>query len=182
MKINELVEIKNTKKMLKPEQLMEALKKELDVKEYMSIKDKRKLINDIVNGCILFEDNVFKFNEIDKYLNFTMKTIEAYTNLELSDDIENDYDMLCSNNLLGMVIDMFKKEYDDVGVLLKMQCDYLLNDNNIEVQVGKLFDSILSGVYNITDAIGDIVKDFDANKLLEGLDIKSLKQLVGKLK
>ena len=52
--------------MLKSDQLQQVITKTLEVKPYLSIKNKKNLIDTIVNHCILFEDGVFKFNEIDK--------------------------------------------------------------------------------------------------------------------
>ena len=54
-------------------------------------------------------DGIFKFDDIDKYICFTMKTIAAYTNLELSDDMEEDYDELCRAKLLDIIIIFFRR-------------------------------------------------------------------------
>lgn len=165
MKINAFIESmnQNKSKLLKSEQVQSFIKKELNVKEYLSIKDKKQLVNSIVNECILYEDGVFKFDEIDKYICFTMRTIAAYTNLELSDDIENDYDALCESKLLNAVIESFNGEYENVKVLLQMKCDYILSGNTIEAQLGRFFDSVLEKVDDVAGALSN----FDVNKLLE---------------
>lgn len=167
MKVNELVEfVDNSKnKMLKEEQLKTVLKKKLEAKEYISIKEKKNLVNDIINECILYEDGVYKFDDIDKYICFIMKTIEAYTNIELSDDIEEDYDLLCQNNLLNMVVETFNGEYDNVNLLLQMKCDYILSGNNIEAQIGKFLNDILEKIENFSAVISDKIEDFDISKL-----------------
>ena len=58
MKVQELVKVigSNKNKMLKKEQLQEIVKKELEVKKYIGIKDKKQLVENIVNECILYED------------------------------------------------------------------------------------------------------------------------------
>lgn len=152
-------------KMLKADQLQGILKKRLDVKEYISIKDKKELVNNIVNECILYEDGIFKFNDIDKYVCFTMRVIEAYTNLELSEDLEIDYDLLCESKLLDAVINTFKKEYDDVNILLQMQCDYVLSSNTIEAQFGRLFDGISDKLDVFVNTLANKVDDFDMSNL-----------------
>lgn len=88
MKINELVEfISNSKnKLLKQTQLEEVIAKHIETKKYLPIKQKKELIESIVNECVLYEDGVYKFDDIDKYICFTMRVIEAYTNLELSNN------------------------------------------------------------------------------------------------
>ena len=167
MKIQELVEFvgNNKNKMLKTAQLEESIAKKLEVKKYIGIKDKKALIESIVNECILFEDGVFKFDDIDKYICFTMRTIEAYTNLELSDDIEVDYDLLCENGLLNVVIDTFNGEYENVKILLQMKCDYILSDNSIEAQIGKFLSNISGKIDTFADALSSKVNDFSFDDL-----------------
>ena len=156
MKVKELVEfVGNPKnKMLKQDQLQTTLQQKLEVKDYISIKDKKKLIDTIVDECILFEDGIYKFDDIDKYIYFTMKTIATYTNLEFSDDIESEYDELCKTKLLNTVIGTFVGEYENVKILLQMKCDDILSANNIEAQTGRFLTTL-----------SDKINNFDINKL-----------------
>ena len=167
MKINELVEIMNNpkNKMLKPDQLQTVLAKELEVKKYLSIKDKKALVEDIVNECILYSDGVFKFDDIEKYICFTMRTIAAYTNLELSDDIEDDYDALCESGLLNSIIAIFAGEYENISMLLQMKCEYILSGNSVESQIGRFLDGLLDKVDMLVNIMSDKVENFDMSKL-----------------
>lgn len=167
MKIREFIDfINNPKnKMLKGDQLQQVITKALEVKQYLSIKEKKNLIDNIVNHCILFEDGVFKFNEIDKYIAFTMMTIAVYTNLELSFDMEDDYDMLCEAKLLNAVIETFAGEYDNVKLLLAMQCDYILSANNIEAQLGRVLAGILDAIDGIASIANEKISSFNISNL-----------------
>lgn len=167
MTVKELVEfVGNPKnKMLKQEQLQTVLQKQLEVKDYIGIKDKKKLVDNIINECILFEDGIYKFDDIDKYICFIMKTIAAYTNLELSDDIEEDYDILCSARILDLIVNTFKKEYDDVNILLQMKCDYILSNNNIEAQVGKFLNELSEKIDESINVLSDKIGNFNFDKL-----------------
>lgn len=167
MNINELISLmeKNKNKLLKPEQVQAFLKKELEVKEYMGIKEKKDLVNDIVNECILYENGVFKFDEIDKYICFTMRAIEAYTNLELSADYEEDYDALCGTKLLNNVLETFIGEYENVKILLQMKCDYILNGNTIEAQLGRFLEGLLEKIDGVVDVLSESIQEFDLSKL-----------------
>ena len=181
MKVQELVEfVSNSKnKLLKQAQLEEVIAKHIETKKYLPIKQKKELVESIVNECILYEDGVYKFDDIDKYICFTMRVIAAYTNLELSDDIEDDYDVLCEAGVLDMVINTFKKEYDEVNILLQMKCDYVLNSNSLEAQVGKLCDGVLEKLDIITQALANKVEGFDINNLpISGDDLSKLMQLL----
>lgn len=167
MNVQNLVEVVNNSKnkMLKGAPLIELLNKTLEVKKYISIKEKRVLIDDIINDCILYEDGIYKFDDIDKYVTFTMKTIAAYTNLELSADIESDYDDLCRAGLLNLVIETFNGEYENVNLLFQMKCDYILSGNTIEAQFGKFLTGILDKVDDITKVLSDKIENFDLNNL-----------------
>lgn len=178
MKIKELVEFaNNTKnKMLKADQLQQLIAKIIEVKKYLSIKEKRELIDDIINDCVLYEDGVYKFDEIDKYIAFTMKTIAAYTNLELSDDIEDDYDALCEAGLLNVVIETFSCEYENVNLLLQMKTEYILNGNNIESQFGKFLAGVLDKVDIFAHALSNKIDDFDLKNL--PIDMNGINKLM----
>ena len=167
MTVRELAELvnNNKNKLLKPEQLQVMLKKELEVKDYLSIKDKKQLVEDIVNECVLWDNGVFKFDEIEKYVVFTMRTIAAYTNIELSTDIEDDYDELCRTKLLGTIIELFDTEYNEISLLLRMKCDYILNENSIEMQVGKFLNNISEKIDVFAEKLGNQVENFDISKL-----------------
>jgi hypothetical protein len=185
MTIKELVEFatNNKNKMLKVEQLQELIAKTIDVKKYMSIKEKRVLIDDIINSCILYEDGMYKFDDIDKYITFTMKTISAYTNLELSDDIENDYDMLCEANLLNIVIETFGGEYENVNLLLQMKCEYILSGNTIEAQVAKFLTGLLDNVNDLSCVLSSKLDSFDFKNLpVKMEDIKKIIDFVNSQK
>lgn len=172
MKVQEFIDIvKNNKnKILKGDQLQQLVCKTLEVKDYMSIKHKKELIDEIINACIMYEDGIFKFDDIDKYICFTMKTIAAYTNIELSMDIENDYDALCEAKLLNAVIETFTGEYENMKLLFQMKCEYVLNNNNIEVQLGKFLHTILERVDDFANMLSGKIKDFDISKLPIGVD------------
>ena len=167
MTIKELVEFatNNKNKMLKADQLQQLIAKTIEVKRYLSIKEKRELIDDIINSCIIYDDGVYKFDDIDKYIAFTMKTIAAYTNLELSDDIDGDYDMLCEARLLNIVIETFNGEYENVNLLLQMRCEYILSGNTIEAQVGKFLTGLSDKLDDFSTMLSNKVGDFDFSNL-----------------
>lgn len=182
MKTNELVTLVSNNKVLKADQLQILLKKELEVKEYLSIKDKKRLVGDIVNQCLLYDDGIFKFDDIEKYVCFTMNVIAAYTNIELSDDIEEDYDILCQSKLLNTVINTFKSEYDEVNILLQMKCEYILNDNNVEVQIGKFLNGTLDKIDDIGKVLANKIDSFDVNNAIRQLDLTKLFSLINTYK
>lgn len=184
MKVNELVNLmkQNKSKLLKAEQVQAFLKKELNVKEYLSIKEKKELVQDIVNECILYEDGVFKFDNIDKYICFTMMTIAAYTDIELSDDIEDDYDMLCKSGLLTAVVNTFTEEYDSVNLILQMKCDYILSGNTMEAQFGKFLEGVSDKLDVLVNAISGKIAETDIGKLMGDINREDVSKLLSFVK
>ena len=177
MKIIEFVEYmkKNSNRVIKEDQVLNMVKKQLDVKDYIGIREKRSLIDNIINACVLYENGIYKFDCIDKYIYFTMYTIAAYTNIELSENVEDDFDMLSKEELLPIVIGAIQKEYDDVNILLQMQCDSFLENNSVESMVGRFLEGVTDLLNNIEpalksgiDKISDFKfdKDVDLNQLL----------------
>lgn len=184
MKIMEFIEVMNQSKnkALKVEQRQELAKKILETKEYLSIKDKKQLVQDIVDECILYSDGVFKFDNIDKYICFTMKTIAAYTILEQSEDIEDDYDALCESGLLSMVIGTFAEEYDSVNLLLQMKCDYILSGNTMEAQFGKFLEGVSDKLDVLVDVLSSKVGDLDIGKLIGDVNPEDVSKLLSFVK
>ena len=172
MKVKELVEFmkKNTNRMMKEDQVASLLGKTLEVKPYVGIKEKKTLVDKIINETVYYENGTFKFNGIDRYVYFTMYTIEAYTNIELSDDIESDFDALSESKLLPVIICLIQQEFDDVNVFLQMQCDYILTDNSVESQFGKMLDKVLEKIDVFSDSISKYITNIDLGKLMEDKD------------
>lgn len=180
MNIMEFIEVMNQSKnkALKAEQRQELAKKILETKEYLSIKDKKQLVQNIVDECILYSDGVFKFDNIDKYICFTMRTIAAYTNLEMSDDMEDDYDTLCESGLLNVVVSTFSEEYDSVNLLLQMKCDYILSGNTMEAQFGKFLEGVSDKLDVLVEALSNKLGDLDVGKLIGDVNPEDVSKLL----
>lgn len=177
MKISEFVDYmkKSVNRTMKDDQILSVVKKKLDVKDYISIKEKRALVDNIINASVLYENGVYKFDCIGKYVYFTMYTIAACTNIELSENVEDDFDALSREALLPVVICAIQKEYDDVNILLQMQCDSFLENNSVESMVGRFLEGVTDLLNNIEPALKSGIdkmsdlkfdKDVDLNQLL----------------
>ena len=180
MRTNEFIEYmkKNVNKATREDQVVSMVKKQLEVKEYLGIKQKRDLIEDIANASILYDNGVFKFDAISKYVYFTMYTIAAYTNLELSDDIEDDFDELSREKLLPIVISVIQDEYDDVNILLQMHCDSILENNSVETIVGKFLEEVLGFLKNVESGLKSGLGQFSNLKLGDNVDLGQIVELM----
>jgi hypothetical protein len=134
------------------------LKKELDVKNYLGIRAKKGLVQEIVNETIIYENGLFKFNAIDQFIVLNMFAIRAYTNLQI-ENIEDDYDLLCESGLMNKVLATFESEYKEILSLLQMQCDYVLMDNSVTAQFNVLFEAAANAINKFSDSAGDMFKN-----------------------
>ena len=160
MKIQNFIELTKTKGWMPiaVNDQNEKIKTTLNVKSYLSIKDKKALIDDIINETIIYENGLYKFNGVDQLIYYTMKCIEAYTDLEV-EDIEEDYDFLCSTGLLNKILRTFEEEYSTVLALLQMQCDYILMDNSVTANINVLLTAATNAINKFGDAAGDVFKN-----------------------
>lgn len=160
MKINEFLEMTKVKGWMPiaVNEQNEKIKDALNVKAYLGIKDKKDLIDKIVDDTLIYDNGLYKFNGIDQYVVYTMKCIEAYTDLELSDDVETDYDALCSTGLLNKILRTFEDEYNTVLSLLQMQCDYVLMDNSVTANINVLLTAATNAMNKFGDSAGDMFK------------------------
>jgi len=165
MRVQELINFINENKNLNEEQIKAKTAKYINTKKYISVKDKKQIVESVVDDCIMYKDGVFTFNEFDKYITFIMYTIKAYTDIELSDDIENDYDMLCENNILNIVVETFKNEYDEINIILNMKCDDVLNQNNIESQLGRFLNLISEKVDILAGVLSAKIENLNIDNL-----------------
>lgn len=175
MKIKEYVE-KATAKGYMPaavNQQDDKIKKDLEIKSYLGIKAKRKLIEDIVDETVIYENGLLKFNGVEQYVVYTMRCIEAYTNLELSDDLEEDYDALCSCGLLAKILRTFDDEYQSVLSLLQMQCDYVLMDNSVTSKINVVLNSMTDTLNKIADGVEKKMNEINPEDLQKVTELLS---------
>lgn len=180
MKILEFIQVVNNNKAklynkADKNALQNFIKQTLNIKSYISIKEKKQLVEDIVSETIIYENGLLKFNGIDQYIVYAMKCIEAYTDLELSDDIENDYDELSKVGLLEPITSTFAEEYKTVLTLLQMQCDYILMDNSISSKVGVFLTRLSSIIDKLANSLTNSVDNFDISKL--NIDKKDIEKI-----
>lgn len=165
MRVQEFIEYmgKNIARTMKEEQILAQVKKQLEIKDYISIKEKKELVDKIIYKSIYFEHGNYKIDQIDCYMYFTILTIDAYTNLEI-DDIENCFDILSESGLISTVIGALGQEYNDVNTFLNMKCDEILQSNSIEMQAGKLFAGILEKVDDFEKALEEALSGLNLSK------------------
>ena len=165
MRINEFIEYmgKNVNRAMKQDDIVKLVKKQLEVKNYISIKEKKNLVDRIIEKCIYFENNTFRIDAIDSYIYFTMFTIDTYTNLEI-DDVEDCFDALSESGLMPAVIAALGQEYQDVQTFLNMKRGEILENKSLEMQLGKFFEGALDKVEEFSEGIMSAIDGLNINK------------------
>lgn len=159
MKVNEFIEkyqagrVLNTK--ANPNAVGDFIKKTLEIKEYVPFRVKQKAVQTVVKTCTDEVDGVKKNDAVSQYVSFVIAMLTLHTNLECDDPI-NDYDALCEAGLLNLIIETFMADYNECEALMKMCVAAELEDNNINVLVGKFLNKIIEFVssLNLQDLFG----------------------------
>lgn len=148
---------------------------EIEVKQYISVNDKLKLISDVINKTI--DEHSF-CNPVQVKVFIALGIIEYYTNINLTDKQKEDpvklFDLLQSNGLIGQICNAIpSEEFDD------------LNDgvwDSIE-SIYSYKNSVMGVLDNMSNDYSSL--DFDAaaiqQKLGDGENVEFLKEVLAKL-
>lgn len=168
MKINDFVQEFKDKKVINthinPNAVSEFIRNRLEVKEYLPFATKKILAKMVVDANTPLIDGVYKNDTVGQYIGFVVAMLQAHTNLEFGSNSMEEYDILAQNKLLNPIIETFQDDYNECEILLKMTLTSKLEDNNVNVLVGKFLDGILNKV-------GALLQSIDLDKLI-GKDFK----------
>ena len=179
MKIKELVERYNKNERID-------IAKAIETKQYIGIEMKRKIAQLVLENCTEIVDDEIRIDSVERYILFTISVIGTHTNLEFSDEKDedysaiDDYDALCESGLLAKVINTFKDDYVSCQEILNMMtADMMQGNMTIEKKIGKFLDEIQDLLGDTVNGlveklnINDLVKSLptDQNKLLKLFDL-----------
>ena len=178
--IEEFISRKIKNDRITPNAVEDYIREKLDIIEYLPFNTKREIVEMVVDNNITEEDGVKKVDDISQYLGFICAMLLSHTNLVMSANPADDYDLLSQCGLLGPIIEMFKTDYEECDVLRKMKVTNALQDNNFNVLVGKFLNGILGKLDGVGDVLQGFAEKIDVSKLL-GEDIKKedIAKLIG---
>ena len=185
MKIKEFVEIMEANKgkiysKTDANAMSNFIKKTLEVKEYVPVIDKMRLVNSVLSECTEEEFGIIKVDSFKKYFQFTIAILQSHTNLEFSVnalDLYKDYDMLCEHGLLDTIISTFEDDYRKTNDILNMMYgDMIENNNNISNVVGLGIHKLSGSLSGIIDTIQDKINNFQMN--LNASDLEGLQKFL----
>ena len=175
MKVIEFVEkFKNDKvinNQLNPNAVSDYLKENLEIKTYIPFRIKKEIVELVVAQNTKEVDGIKKNDAINQYISFMVAMLSAHTVLEFSDDPVVDYDILAESGLLSQIIAEFQESYSECDVLLKLALNMELEDNSINILVGKFLNNILQKLDGVGEVLKDKLGNFDIKDVL-GADFK----------
>lgn len=190
MKVQELItkfeNAKVTNSNINPNAVSNYLKKELEVRDYVSLVEKQSIAQVVLETCANIKNGVITVDSIQKYVIFTITVLSTYTNLEFDGEADlGDYDALCAyligdRTLLDEIVKTFEKEYVRCNDILNMMTADLLAENNIEQQIGRFLSGISEKINNLGDSLIDKLGNFNMD--LDQLDIDKLSNIISKIK
>lgn len=153
------------------------MEKELQVKKYLPIEEKKLIAQGIVYECTEEVNGVIKVDSVQQYLSYVKYMILRHTNLEYTFE---DYDALCSNGLLNGIMECFGEDAQECSRILNLMMDDYMQESTIEFTVAKFLDNLSGIVEGLAEKLNSqvenmnlssvIPKDMDANKLANFLN------------
>ena len=157
MKINEFIEA------MSKENNQRKISAILETKKYLSIAEKRRIAESVIEACTTNDNGFVKVDSLDKYIMFTIVVIANYTNLEfgLDGDYLSDYDKLCEADLLDSVIATFEHEYARTNDVLNMILADRLQHNSMEASFATVSNSINNALDRVVGVLSDKVDEMN---------------------
>lgn len=155
------------------------LKKELEIKTYIPFRVKREIAEIVVAQNTDWVDGIRKHDSVSAYISFIIASLTAHTNLEFSDDPVEDYDLLAESGLLPQIISEFEASHSECDIILKMVLAMELEDNNINVLMGKFLNEILQKLDGVGDVLKDKLGNFNLKDILGNFKQEDLAKLSG---
>lgn len=186
MIIKDFIDAYNAKKFMVTkngvDEKVEYLKKELELKEYMSFADKRELCKAVIEACCTKEGGLIKVDSVTRYIIFTISIISKYTALEFNSGEEYDsldeYDMLCEAGLLNPILALIGDEYATCNNMLNMMVeDVITNNNTVEAMLGYHLGKVSDSLDDLISAFAEKVKEMELD--LSQIDIDKFDKLKG---
>lgn len=159
------------KKVIKIEELKNIYDlKDLEVKQYVSIKKKEALINGMIDYIIKpNEDGVLYIDQVKKEIIFTSMVVLLYTNIELTRDDYLNYDILHKYGwyleitaMIGQDMYAFKELFDNM-------ISSKLEENNIEYSMKRAIDDFVNIFDKTMEHLNNMIDKGDPNTIAKYL-------------
>lgn len=137
------------------------MEKELKVKKYLPMEEKKLIANGILCECTEEINGVIKSDSVQQYLSYVKYMLTHHTNLEYTQD---DYDKLCSTEyhdttLLNAIMSCFEADAKECTRILNLVTADRMQENSMEFVVSKFLS-------NVIDVLQSKLDEFDISKMI----------------
>lgn len=151
------------------------MEKELQVKTYLPIEEKKLIAHTIIEECTFEEGYAVHLDSVQQYLSYVKYMILHHTNLGYSDA---DYDVLCSTEyedttLLNAILELFGEDAAECSRILNLMLDDYMRSNSIEYTVGQFMSSLRGGIGILVDALKNKIEN-DELEMPSYMDMQKL--------
>ena len=137
------------------------MEKELKVKKYLPMEEKKLIAQGILYECTERVDGVVRTDSVQQYLSYVKYMILRHTNLEYT---QEDYDKLCSTEyngttLLNAILNCFESDAKECTRILNLVTADRMQENSLEFVIGKFLN-------NVIKMLQDKLDEFDISKMI----------------
>ena len=158
----------------------EWIRRELQIKNYISFMEKRNIAEMVAINNIEMIDGIKKYDSISAYISLIISSIMAHTSLQFSDDPITDYDMLAESGLLSQIVVMFQESHNEIDILFKMALASELEDNNTNVLIGHFLDALLKKVDGLSGVLNGTLGNLDLENMFNNENVAKIIGLLNK--
>ena len=157
------------------------MEKELQVKKYLPIEEKKLIAQGVIYECTEQADDVIKVDSVQQYLSYVKYMILRHTNLEYT---QEDYDKLCStdyndSSLLNAIFDCFSDDAKECSRILNFKIEDLMQENSMNFVVAKFLNNLGSKLESIMDNIDAKTKELSLDTIVPNdVNIEQIKKFL----
>ena len=163
---------------------LEGLSKEdvlgmVEIKKQVSIVQKIAAAESIVDELVDLDDSgLYTYDEVTKMISEAMAKVQLYTNVELTDDVYSDYDIIN-----GIKLDELIDDYSDSELLeyiIDLKFNQIINQNTINHVVSRSMSHMVDIIDKTMDHVNLMLDKGDPNKIAKYLS-KGIEMLANKM-
>lgn len=157
------------------------IEKELQVKNYLPIEEKKLIAQGIIYECTEETNGVIKVDSVQQYLSYVKYMILRHTNLEYKAE---DYDKLCSTKyngkiLLDVIMECFNSDAKECLKILNLMVSDRMKEASIEFTIAKFLSNITNLLEQWSEKLEQKVDNIDLKSMIpEDMDMNKLNALL----
>lgn len=134
---------------------------DINIRKYIPFSEKTTAINALMDTTVFEVDGLNTYDSMDRWFNFIMAAIMTYTDLELSDIVEDLYkemDFLIGNGIWTAISESAGTDLEDFLAFFNQRIEDKMRGNSIEYAFGKI-------LYKINENLTAISKEMNLDSL-----------------